>query len=49
MLRFTSGESESLQNIKVSKYYECDSLQNVPLLVMSLLTAPIVKNNHIID
>ena len=32
---------------KVSKYYENDCLQNLLLLFMSLLTAPIVKNSHI--
>ena len=33
---------------KVSKYYEHDCLQNFILLFMSLLTALIVKNSHIL-
>ena len=32
----------------VSKYYEHDSLQNFILLFMSLLTALIVKNSHML-
>ena len=31
-----------------SKYYNHDCLQNFILLVMSLLTAPIVKSSHIL-
>ena len=33
---------------KVSKYYDQYCLQNFILLFMSLLTAPIVKNSHIL-
>ena len=33
---------------KVSKYYDCDCLQNIILLFMSLLTGPVVKNSHLL-
>ena len=32
---------------KVSKYYYNDCLQNFLLHIISLLTAPFAKNNHI--
>ena len=41
-LSFTNGERKSL------KYYDHDCLQNFPLLSMLLLTALIVKSNHIL-
>ena len=37
-----------LNHQKFSKFYEHDCLQNLILLFMSLLTALIVKNNHIL-
>ena len=46
MLCFTCFDFLNYQ--KVSKYYELDRLQNFLLLFMSLLTALIVKNSHIL-
>ena len=44
---------ENLENLlnhqKFSKFYEHDCLQNLIFLFMSLLTALIVKNNHILS
>ena len=48
MLRFTCGEKEICSTIKCPKYYEHNYLQNFLLLFMSLLTALIVKNSHIL-
>ena len=47
MLRFTCGEN-LVKHQKVSKYHDHDHLQNFILRFMSWLTAPIVKNSHIL-
>ena len=47
MLCFTCAERNFAQTTSL-KYYEHDCLQNFLLLYMSLLTALIVKNSHIL-
>ena len=48
-LRFTCGKKKmEKKQQKVSKIYIHDCSQNFILLFMSLLTAGIVKNNHIL-
>ena len=39
-------KKNSVKHLKVSKYFENDRLQNIILLFMSLLIAPIIKNSH---
>ena len=49
MLRFTYGERKNWSNIKKSEnIMSNDCLENFLLLFISLLTAPVVKNNHIL-
>ena len=45
MYHVVKGKFVKHQN--VSKYHENNCLQNLLLLFMSLITAPIVKNSHI--
>ena len=48
-LCFTCGERRIWSYIKnISKYYDHDFLQHFLLIFMSLLTARIVKNSHIL-
>ena len=46
-LRFTCGEKKMVKYQKTSKYVH-DCLQNFLLRFMFLLTAPIVKNGHVL-
>ena len=46
-LRFTCGEKKKVKYQKASKYVH-DCLQNFLLRFMFLLTAPIVKNGHVL-
>ena len=45
---FLSVKEKFGKTSKVSKYYDHDDLQNIPLLFKSLLTAQTVINSHIL-
>ena len=48
MLRFTCDEKKLVEYQEVITYYDNDCLQNIFLLFVSFLTAPVIKNSHIL-